>query len=181
MLKGRVRIIKTGLIKTLISPKIPAAMSAVKRESTLIPDTNHEASRIATVITSQRVMINIISSPLLPEYIIKFHLLLYFLIYRHSFCRFEENPGHINAAHNGGFGFNKRAVFKYRPLKKIGTNKGVKSKLFIRFTQTNGKSRAAISAARVIGGTKRRRVSRFHSVIIIVITSIAKQRSCGNS
>jgi hypothetical protein len=79
MLKGRVRIIKTGLIKTLISPKIPAAKSAVKRESTLIPDMNFEESNIATVITSQRVIINTINLPLmLPAR--KYHRALIYLI-----------------------------------------------------------------------------------------------------
>lgn len=133
MLKGKVRIIKTGLIKTLISPKIPAAKSAVKRESTLIPDMNFEESNIAIVITSQRVTINIISSPLLPEYIIKFHLLPFLLIYRYSFCRFEEHPGNGDTRHEGSISFYQRTICKHRPLKKIRTDKSAENKLIIRF------------------------------------------------
>jgi hypothetical protein len=57
MLKGRVRSTTTGLIKTLIRPKTQAAMTAVERESTLMPGINCEASRIATVMINHLVII----------------------------------------------------------------------------------------------------------------------------
>jgi hypothetical protein len=59
-------MIKTGLIKTLINPKRAAARIAVRRESTLIPGTNIEATNIAKVIINQRVIINTINLPLIP-------------------------------------------------------------------------------------------------------------------
>jgi len=56
MLNGRVRKTKIGLKKILIRPKTQAAITAVERVSTLIPGTNCDASRIATVIISHLVM-----------------------------------------------------------------------------------------------------------------------------
>jgi hypothetical protein len=49
----------------LINPKRAAARIAVKRESTLIPGTNIEATNIAPVIINQRVIINTINLPLI--------------------------------------------------------------------------------------------------------------------
>jgi hypothetical protein len=60
MLKGRVRKTKTGLTKILIRPKTQAAITAVESVSTLMPGTNCEASRMATVIISHLVIITII-------------------------------------------------------------------------------------------------------------------------
>jgi hypothetical protein len=57
MFNGNVRIINTGRRNILISPRKPAAIKAVGRESTLIPGINIEESNIATVITSQRIII----------------------------------------------------------------------------------------------------------------------------
>jgi hypothetical protein len=66
MFSGRVRMIKTGLIKTLINPKRAAARIVVRRESTLIPGTTIEAINIAPVIISQRVIIDTINLPPIP-------------------------------------------------------------------------------------------------------------------
>jgi multisubunit Na+/H+ antiporter MnhE subunit len=63
MLKGRVRKTKTGLIKIFIRLKTQAAITAVERVSTLMPGTNCEASRMATVIISHLVIITIITLP----------------------------------------------------------------------------------------------------------------------
>src|SRR5512145_1338266 len=94
MVRGKVRIRSTGRRNTLNSPRMAAAIIAVFRESTWMPLKTLEATRMATVITSQRVKRRIIYLPLKIDFIS-----LIGFIAGYGFLRLQEYPGHAEATH----------------------------------------------------------------------------------
>jgi hypothetical protein len=63
IVRGKVRIINSGLIEILMRPKRPAAMITVGNESALIPGISIVESKMANVMMSQRIIITIMGIP----------------------------------------------------------------------------------------------------------------------